>query len=163
MELGGRYDLGKRLARPWALALEGNWTYSVAQFSSNRFMRIGSDTVNVRGNALPYAPRHRAHAAIEFEHSAAGLRLRADGILVGRQFSDNFETVAGSANGRVGEIPAHRLLDLSGQYELSAIPGVCLTAAVRNVTDRTYIASRRPEGIKVGTPRLVTVGLRWGF
>lgn len=163
VELGGRYDLGKRLARPWALALEANWTYSVAQFSSDRFMRSGSDTVNVRGNALPYAPRHRAHAAIEFEHQSAGLRLRADGILVGRQFSDNFETVAGSANGRVGGIPAHRLLDLSGQYELSAIPGVSITAAVRNVTDRTYIASRRPEGIKVGTPRLVTVGLRWGF
>lgn len=163
VELGGSFDVGTWQGRAFSLSLEGNYTYSSARFSADRFIRRGSDTVNVRGNALPYAPRHRAHAAIAFDHPRAGIRLRLDGLAVGRQFSDNFETVTGSANGRLGEIPAHRFLDFSGQYEIPGLSGVRLTAAVRNLTDATFIASRRPEGIKVGLPRLVTVGLGWGF
>lgn len=163
VEIGGSFDVGKWRRRAFTLALEGNYTFSSARFSSDRFIRRGSDTVNVRDNALPYAPRHRVHAAIAFDHPAAGVRVRLDGMLVGRQYSDNFETLAGSANGRVGEIPAHRVLDASAQYEIPGLAGVRVTAAVRNVMDRTFIVSRRPEGIRAGLPRLVTLGLSWGF
>lgn len=163
VEVGGSFDVGKWRRRAFTLALEGNYTFSSARFSSDRFIRRGSDTVNVRGNALPYAPRHRVHAAIAFDHPAAGIRLRLDGMLVGRQFSDNFETLAGSANGRLGAIPAHRVLDASAQYEIPGLAGVRVTAALRNIMDRTYIVSRRPEGIKAGLPRLATLGLSWGF
>lgn len=162
-EVGGTLDLGKLWARPWSLAVEGNWTLADARFSRDRVMRLGADTVNVKGNTLPYAPRHRAHAAVTFDHPASGVRVRIDGTHVGAQYSDVFETVAGSANGRVGAIPAYRLLDLSLQYALPGLDGVRLTGAVRNVTDRTYIASRRPEGIRVGLPRLATLGISWGF
>lgn len=161
VELGGSLDLGKRLGRPWMLALEGNWTFAQATFSRDRFLRLGSDTVNVRGNALPYAPRHRAHVALVFEHTA--LRARLDGSFVGPQFSDNFETVAGSTNGRTGEIPAYRVFDAAVQYDLPALRGVRVVGAVKNLAGRTYIASRRPEGIKVGLPRLVSLGLSWEF
>mgnify|MGYP000178302637 CR=1 FL=1 len=92
-----------------------------------------------------------------------GLRLRADGNLVGRQYSDNFETGAGSSNGRVGAIPAYRLIDLAAQYAIPGLNGVRLSVAMRNLTDRRYIASRRPEGIRVGLPRLVTIGMSWAF
>ena len=163
VEIGGSFDIGQWRRRGFSLAVEGNYTFSSARFASDRFMRRGSDTVNVRGNALPYAPRHRAHAAIAFDHPAAGVRVRLDGMMVGRQFSDNFETVTGSANGRVGEIPAQRVLDVSAQYEIPGLTGTRVTAAVRNVMDRTYIVSRRPEGIKAGLPRLASLGLSWGF
>lgn len=163
VEIGGSFDVGKWRQHAFTLALEGNYTFSSARFSSDRFIRRGSDTVNVRGNALPYAPRHRVHAAIAFDHPAAGIRVRVDGMVVGRQFSDNFETLAGSANGRVGVIPAHRVLDASAQFEIPGLSGVRVTAAVRNAMDRTYIVSRRPEGIKAGLPRLATLGLSWGF
>lgn len=160
VEIGGLFDIGKLLGRSFTLALEGNYTYSRAEFSRDRYLRVGADTVNVRGNTLPYAPRHRVHSAVTYEH-LGGFRARVDGTFVGAQFSDNFETVAGSANGRVGEIPAHRIFDASVQYDLPALPGVRLTASLKNIAGRTYIASRRPEGIKVGMPRLVTFGLSW--
>ncbi len=163
IEVGGSFDVGRWQGGAFSLAIEGNYTFATARFSADRFIRRGSDTVNVRGNALPYAPHHRAHAAIAFDHPAAGLRLRLDGNAVGRQFSDNFETVTGSANGRVGAIPAHRVLDVSGQFAIPGLSGVTLTAAVRNVTDRGYMVSRRPEGIKAGLPRLATLGVSWGF
>jgi hypothetical protein len=38
--------------------------------------------------------------------------------------------------------------------------GVTLLASVKNLADATFIASRRPEGIKPGAPRMVTVGVR---
>ena len=160
VEIGGVFDIGKLLGRPFTLAFEGNYTYSRAEFSSDRFLRRGADTVNVRGNTLPYAPRHRVHSSLTYEH-LSGFRARVDGTFVGAQFTDNFETVAGSANGRVGEIPAYRIFDASVQYDLPALPGVRLTGSLKNIASRTYITSRRPEGIKVGVPRLLTLGLAW--
>lgn len=162
LEVGGSIDLAKWRGRPFALVFEGNYTFSRAVFSRDRFIPQGTDTVNVRGHALPYAPRHRAHAALTFEHTS-GLRARVDGSFVGAQFSDNFETVAGSANGRVGRIPAYRVFDASLQYDLPALDGVRIVGSVKNLADRVYIASRRPEGIKVGLPRLATLGLSWDF
>lgn len=162
VELGGALDLGKLFGRPFALEFEGNYTFVHAYFSQDRYIRQGSDTVNVRGNALPYAPRHRVHMSVTFEH-AAGVRARVDGSLVGAQYSDNFETVAGTANGRIGEIPAQRVFDATLQYDVPRLTGVHVVGSVKNITDRVYIASRRPEGIKVGLPRLVTLGISWDF
>ena len=161
VEVGGALDLGRWLGRRFALAVEGNYTYARAVFSRDRLLRQGLDTVNVRGNALPYAPRHRSHLALTFERS--DWRARLDGTFVGAQFSDNFETLAGSANGRVGEIPAYRVYDASVQYDLRRLPGVRVVGSVKNLAGRSYIASRRPEGIKAGLPRLVTAGLSWTF
>ncbi len=162
VEVGGAMSFGRLAGRAIALTLEGNWTYSHAVFSQARLLEQGSDTVNVRGNTLPYAPRHRAQAAVTVEHPV-GLRVRLDGSYVGAQFSDNFETRVGSANGRFGEIPAYRVYDVSLQYDLPGIEGARITGAVKNLSDLTYIASRRPEGIRVGLPRLLTLGLSWGF
>lgn len=161
VEVGGALDIGRWLGQTFALTVEGNYTYAHAVFSRDRLLRQGSDTVNVRGNALPYAPRHRAHLALTFERP--DWRARLDGTFVGAQFSDNFETLAGSANGRVGEIPAHRVYDASVQYDLPRLPGVRVVGSVKNLAGRSYIASRRPEGIKVGLPRLMTAGLSWTF
>lgn len=162
LEVGGAMSVVGGSGSAIALTLEGHWTYSHAVFSQDRLLQQGSDTVNVRGNTLPYAPRHRAHAAVTVEHPV-GLRVRLDGSYVGLQYSDNFETRDGSANGRFGMIPAYRVYDVSMQYDLPGIEGARITGAVKNLANYTYIASRRPEGIRVGLPRLLTLGLSWGF
>lgn len=135
------------------------YTMMDATFSRDRFLLRGRDTVNVRGNQLPYAPQHLVamHGQLG-RHDGAQLRL--DGQLISRQFSDNFETRSGSANGRIGEIPAHTLWHLSGSVPLPGSRAV-LMVAVKNLTNRNYIASRRPEGIKPGMPRMVTAGVEW--
>jgi Fe(3+) dicitrate transport protein len=50
------------------------------------------------------------------------------------------------------------VLDATVQYRL---PGnhVHLSVAGKNLTDARYIFSRRPQGIRVRTPRLLTAGL----
>ncbi len=154
-------DVAKALGRPFGLIARVAATRTAAEFSRDRFLKSpAGDTVNVRGNRLPYAPEMTVSASLTFDHPS-GLLLRLDGLHVGEQFADNFETRAGSANGRTGLIPAYRVFDLSAQYRLSALDGLSFTAAVKNLAGDKYIASRRPEGIKPGLPRTAFAGIEW--
>lgn len=154
-------DIAKAMGQPFGLIARVAATRTAAEFSRDRFLRTpGGDTVNVRGNRLPYAPALTASASITLDHPS-GVLLRLDGLHVGDQFADNFETRAGSANGRVGLIPAHNIFDLSARYRLPLLSDLSLSAAVKNIAGKKYIASRRPEGIKPGLPRTAFVGVEW--
>ncbi len=154
-------DIAKAIGRPFGLIARMGATRTTAEFSRDRFLRSpGGDTVNVRGNRLPYAPALTASASLTFDHPS-GVLLRLDGLHVGEQFADNFETRAGSANGRVGLIPAYRVYGFSARYRLPVLSDLSVSAAVKNVAGNKYIASRRPEGIKPGLPRTVFAGVEW--
>ena len=155
------FDIAKAMGQPFGLIARVAATRTAAEFSKDRFLRAASgDTVNVRGNRLPYAPEVTASASLTLNHPS-GLLLRLDGLHVGEQFADNFETRAGSTNGRTGLIPAHRVFDLAASYRLPLVTDLSITAAVKNLAGEKYIASRRPEGIKPGLPRTVSAGLEW--
>lgn len=163
VEAGVAFDLGRLLRRPYELSARVNYTFVDAVFSDERLLETPSgDTVNIEGNRLPYAPRHQANAGVQFAHSS-GWTLRVDWKYVGEQFSDNFETAEGSTNGRVGLVPAYRVIDLGAQYRIPLPARVTVVGSVKNLTDAVYIASRRPEGIKPGLPRLVSLGMVWEF
>ena len=156
-------DVGKVLRQPYAILAEGNLTLVDARFSRQRLLeRAPGDTADIEGNRLPYAPEWLANAALTFVHPT-GLTSRLEATWVGDQFSDNFETVDGSANGRTGLIPAYRVVDLSLRYRVPGPIDLTVTGSVKNLLGETYIASRRPQGIKVGLPRLATFGVIWGF
>jgi Fe(3+) dicitrate transport protein len=160
VESAARIDWGEVAGLPFALTTELKHTYSHATFSADRYMRnLSGDTVNVRGNRLPYAPANLWIAALGIEHPA-GATLRVDGLRVDGQYTDNFETVLPLPNGRTGLIPAHAVWNVSGSFRIAGGPTVFGT--VKNVFDTTYIASRRPEGIRAGLPRLIQIGARMG-
>lgn len=157
-----RLDLGALAAAPWALTAELRHTWVDARFSADRFIAAASgDTLNVRGNRLPYAPEHLLSWTFGYLHPL-GLQLGVDGVRVSRQFADNFETVGATPNGRNGLIPAYTLWNASASARLP-YGGVSLFATLKNLTDATYVASRRPEGIKPGLPRSLQVGVRTAF
>lgn len=155
-------DIGKALEQPFGLVARLSATHVDAVFSRDRFMRRGSDTVNVRGNRLPYAPRLTSSGSLTFS-GAHGIELRTDYTHVGEQFSDNFETTEASPSGLVGLIPAHSVWDVSGRVRLPRVARATVTVSVKNLFGATYVASRRPEGIKPGLPRSAFVGLNVGF
>ncbi len=164
IETAVRFDAGRLLARPYSLAASVNLTAVDSRFSRDRhIVRAPGDTVNVKRNRLPYAPERLVNAALTFDHPGIGLILRLDGSWVGEQFSDLFETRTASANGRTGLIPSYRVFDLSGRYALPRLANAALIASVKNVLDETHMVSRRPEGIRVSLPRLISVGLSWGL
>ncbi|MFN2397508.1 MAG: TonB-dependent receptor domain-containing protein [Gemmatimonadaceae bacterium] len=162
-ELAASLDLGKMLRRSYSLSFNLAYTYADAVFAGERYLEIaGGDTVNVATNQLPYAPRNSASGAITLDHPM-GLNVRIDGSFAGDQFSDNFETVRGSANGRTGLIPRRWIVDAAIRYRLPFVPSLWLNASAKNLADKTFIASRRPEGIKPGLGRIVMAGVNWSF
>jgi Fe(3+) dicitrate transport protein len=162
LESALRIDLGQLAALPFGLVADVRHTLVRAEFSADRFVRNSAgDTVNVRGNRLPYAPEQMLSGLLSLE-LPMGLALRFDGSYVGEQFADNFETVDPSANGRIGLIPALTLWNAAATYRVPRVRTE-IFATVKNLTDETYIASRRPEGIKVGLPRTFQVGAQVTF
>lgn len=113
------------------------------------------------GNELPYAPRHQGFASLRLELPSR-FRFAATGHFVGEQFTDQANTRAASADGRRGLIDERFTLDLKASYTLRS-SNLTVTAAVLNVLDETYIASRAPEGIFPGRPRHFFLGLEVDF
>ena len=162
LESGLSVDWGQLSGQPYSLTTELKHTYSRAEFSADRIMlNAANERVNVRGNRLPYAPENLWAAALSFSHPR-GVSLHLDGTRVDEQFTDNFESVVPIANGRNGLIPAYSIWNFASSYRLP-VTGVTLFGSVKNILDSTYIASRRPEGIRPGTPRLVQLGARVAF
>lgn len=158
-------DLGKLLRTKYNIIFSSNLTFGKAYFNANRYITeiIGQDTavVNVKNNQLPYAPDMIFNASVEFK-SPFGAELIISGNYTGKQFTDELNTVNPSNDGLKGEINSRLILDISARYKLQRI-NTAFFISVKNLTDLTYIAGRRPQGIKVGTPRIVTAGFELGF
>jgi len=135
---------------------DANFTYlPTANYNSNR---TGS-TDNVYGNRLPYAPELTTNLGLAYKRDA--LTTRLSGSYVSSQFSDAVNTVTEDSSGRYGRIPSYVVVNLSARYQLN--PRTSLFAAVRNLGDKKYIASRNPDGIFPGAVRNFEVGMSYKF
>lgn len=145
----------------WILNLDVNFTFTDSRFSADRRITSGADTVNIRQNFTPYAPRVLLNSSLTFQ-APFGLGARLTAFYTGKQFADEENTVMASADGRVGEIPAYFLMDGSLWY---TVPKSFTTfrLSVKNMTNNRYIASRRPQGIRVGLPVWITGGFEFSF
>jgi Fe(3+) dicitrate transport protein len=81
---------------------------------------------------------------------------------IGTQFADELNTVEPSMNGRIGEIPSYFMIDAVMSYKVARWNSN-FNLSVKNITDERYISTRRPQGIRVGLPRLVTAGFEFKF
>ena len=154
-----RIDFGKLFETKYAIYWQGNVTFSQATYNSDRF--IGTEMQNLRGKRLPYAPEWLNTQTIGFV-APWNLEIQLSSTQVSNQFSNDLNTIVASADGRSGEIPAYFVADASVRW---AVPKwkMSLFGTVKNLTDERYIASRRPQGIKVGIPRMVVIGLEKKF
>jgi Fe(3+) dicitrate transport protein len=140
--------------------LEVGYTRLVhAAFRSDLLSSVDGGTP-VRDRRLPYAPRYLLDAGAGFRDLAGfGLHLRA--ASVGDQFSDDLNSVASTADGQRGLLPAYTVYDLSVSRDVARASATVFLAA-KNLRDTVYITERL-EGIMVGMPRTVQAGLRWEF
>jgi Fe(3+) dicitrate transport protein len=131
------------------------WTYlSVAEFRGARF---ASDGTPISGNRLPYAPESLLTASMGYQHPGGWLAA-IEAVSVSEQLADDKNTVAPSADGQRGLIPAHTVWNLVAEYPAPALR-TTFFAAVKNVFDKTTIVDRT-RGILPGSPRLVQAGVR---
>lgn len=157
IEGGFNWDVLKMKRSVHSFYVGANATYVRSRYAADRFISVGTDAVNVKGNRLPYAPEFMLNAFTGFEHKN-GLGLAIYGNYVGAQFTDELNTVLPGANGQTGKIDARFLLDATAFYTL---PGkkVAFNLSAKNLTNERYIASRRPQGIKVGLGTFVSGGV----
>jgi Fe(3+) dicitrate transport protein len=143
----------------WLVLLDANNTFINATYNSDRL--VGNENKNVKGNRLPYAPNFTLSTALSIE-APFGTGVRITNTYVGNQFADELNTVTPSNNGRIGEIESYYLLDATLYHKLSKL-NASFNLSVKNLTDERYISTRRPEGIRVGLPRLITAGFEIKF
>lgn len=158
-------DLGKLLRSKYSIILSSNVTLGKAIFNADRFITkiTGQDTsvINVKDFKLPYAPELILNASVELR-SPFGAELILSGNYIGRQFTDELNTVDPSNDGLTGEIDSRFIMDVTGRYNFKKI-NTSLYVSVKNIADVIYIAGRRPQGIKTGTPRIVSAGFEFKF
>jgi Fe(3+) dicitrate transport protein len=156
IEAGFQIDLGKMAGLKNSYTFESSLTLQNSEYSNNRFILVNGSTVNVKENKLPYA----ANLMI---WNAAGINLqngfgfRVSGNYIGSQFTDEINSEVPSANGRTGKISSRYIVDANAYYRIPKT-NANLNLSVKNLTNQRYISSRRPEGIRVGLPRLITAG-----
>lgn len=158
VELGVQWDISKTLGmKKWAVLLNNNLTYVNSRYNEDRFLNKGTELVNVAGNKLPYAPEWIWNGTLAIE-SKQGLGMRLFSNYVAEQFADELNTVEASANGRTGLLDSRLLIDATAFYTLPN-KKISFNISAKNLSNERYIASRRPEGIRVGIGRMVTAGV----
>jgi Fe(3+) dicitrate transport protein len=151
-ETGFTFDPATYADLGFELPVSANYTFVDARFDD------GWSTA-IKGNELPYAPRHKGSARIRLIHPS-GLSFQTDGVYVGGQYSDKVETVQESPDGLVGWIEPHFRLNAKLGYEYKPLD-LRGYLTVKDIFDQRFVASRAPRGIKPGGFRKVFAGLQW--
>jgi Fe(3+) dicitrate transport protein len=147
-------ELDAAAGRGWRvrLPLRAAYTYTDSRFRSSFQSGFGEWGTVQSGDRLPYLPVHQGSASVGVE--AAGWRAQ-----LAASSSGAMRTVAGAGPLAPGlATDAFTVLNLAGEYSLTSWTRV--VASVQNLTDRTYIASRRPSGARPGLPRTFNIGIR---
>ena len=148
----GAHDVYAQVAFTWL---------PVARFTGVRLSSIpGYTTVSVSGNRLPYAPETLATVTLGYRY-AAGIDVQLEAQRMGDQFGDDLNTIAGSADGQRGLIPALTLLNAAATWRVKRLHS-SFFVAVKNLTDRTAIVDRA-RGILPTHPRLIQIGTSMRF
>ena len=156
IELALNFNFGKLLNTNYGIFLDWNASFNNAEYNADRFIATSGKIVNIKGNSLPYAPEFLSSFSLSLQ-MPFGLEFHFSGTHVGEQFTDELNTINPSPDGQIGIMPSYFVLDLIGKYHLESLNS-SVFLSVKNLTNERYIAGRRPQGIKVGIPRLITAG-----
>jgi Fe(3+) dicitrate transport protein len=139
------------------LEFDLNATIIQAEFAGERI----KDGINLKNKSTPYAPNLLINSALSF-YDISGLGLRVTANYVGKQFTDELNTVTPTPDGRNGLIAAYHTFD-GNIFFASERWNTTFTLSVKNITNERYIVNRRPQGIRVGLPRWINFGVEYRF
>lgn len=146
----------------FGLEWDASATWTRATFASDRIVNNGGTPENINGNTLPYAPEFLLTSGLGLE-PVKSVRLDAHLTWISDQFGDELNLETPSADGRRGPLAGHLVLDANLAYTLPLAHPAILSVSAKNLLDERYIVSRRPQGIRLGMPRFVTLGLEIGL
>jgi Fe(3+) dicitrate transport protein len=155
LEASGEFDAAAGRDFAVRLPLRAAYTYTDARFASDFQSGFGEWGTVTAGDRLPYLPVHQASGSVGVESPRwrATLAVASTGAMRTRAGSGPLDPATSTA--------AFTVLNVSGEYALTS--WTRLFAGVQNLTDETYVVSRRPAGARPGLPRTVTAGLKASF
>ena len=149
LSMGYSFKLG---AFDIPLALSYTWTNKAdfkSPFESN-FEPWGDVAA---GDELPYIPENQLRATAGLEHEKFRVNLAAS-------YVGKMRTQAGQgAYAPLETIEAHTVWDMVAAYNVTE--KLSTYVKVDNLLDETYIAARRPAGVRPGLPRSAYLGLTY--
>lgn len=132
-----------------------NYTFTEATFQnsfSSNYDAWGDVEV---GDIIPYLPTHQFNTNLDAIYERADASLTIYG-------TSEMRTIAGQGSIAENEsTDAYILVDLSFGYQINN--NARIFTNIRNLTDQTYIVSRRPAGVRPGLPRMLMGGLKLDF
>lgn len=161
-ELASRVDWKNIISSRHSLYWRTAYTWlPIERFQGQRFSNVpGFARMAISGNRLPYAPKNLLTSSVGYAH-ATGFNLQLEGVYTGRQFGDDLNTVAGTANGQGGLIPGYAVFHATMNVPVEAWRTTFFVSC-KNLFDRLYMVDRT-RGILPGAPRQVQAGAHWRF
>ncbi len=155
-------DIGSWLkGKSYSLGWDVGVTFVDSRFGADRFVGNEPAAVNIMGNKTPYAPSWLINSSLAFRHEI-GAMVCLTANHTAAQFTDILNSIEPSANGRIGLLDSYTVFDANVAWNFSHI-GTTVSLSIKNLTNERYIATRRPQGIRLGLPRMITVGLKVDF
>lgn len=161
IEASYKLNISNLLKAKSKLTFQNNLSFVKAYYNKDRFINEGLELINIKNNYTPYAPKYFHTATLCYE-LPFGLGAVASANFTGEQYGDELNTITPSNDGRIGLINAFKVFDANVYYKFKKI-NAQLTGSVKNITNERYITSRRPQGIRVGLPRLAIVSFEMNF
>jgi Fe(3+) dicitrate transport protein len=168
-EFAARVDSGTLLNSPhnFYARVAHTWVKDAA-YRGTRFSNVGGfSNVRITDNRLIYSPEHLLTTTLGYSHlfsTLGGFDAMIEAIHTGQQFSDDLNTIAPSANGQRGLLPAYTYWNATANYRFGKFerfqPTVFVT--VKNLANETFVIDRR-RGVLPGLPRLWQAGVKFRF
>lgn len=153
IELG--YEILQGTNSKFGLPLSIAYTYTNAEFRNSFESDFDAWGSVSPGDQLPYLANHRLAINLSLEHSRFNVNLNTNYVA-------GMRTVAGQGDVSLGEhIDERFIADISANIHLT--PNLTLTGTINNLTDKVYLVSTRPAGLRPGISRNFKVGLSASF
>jgi Fe(3+) dicitrate transport protein len=156
LEALAAYDLSESwIESAWKLPVRIGYTYTQAEFQNSFVSTFSEWGTVIKGYELPYIAPHQLYVSvgIEDKHWLAS---------IGAKYNDRMRTVAGSGP-LLESASTDRSFVVDFYVEMEVAHNVRPFFSVSNVFDETYIAARRPAGLRPGAPMLAYGGVKVEF
>lgn len=160
-----QFNVGKAMVKGWELMfhylplpkrwkfqlpIQLSYTYTDTEMRNNFESSAWGNVVY--GDEIPYIYKHAFNAQIGIEHKRVEVNF-------GARYNGDMRTAPGQ--GKIAErekIPAHLILDASLKVHFNK--KITLTLNAINLTNKKYLVSRHPSGLRAGHPFGIYGGLQ---